>query len=154
MVKGKQLYVQGRLKLEEWKDKEGNNKYTLAIIANTIQLLGSKNDSGGQEQDYQITIIGNVGKDPEVKYLPDGLMICNFSVAENEKVKGVPVTTWYKVAAFGKLAEICDKYVVKGKQLYVQGRLKLEEWKDKEGNNKYTLAITASTIQLLGLQIS
>lgn len=98
----------------------------------------------------QITIIGNVGKDPEVKYTPDGLLICNFSVAENEKVKGVPVTTWYKVAAFGKLAEICDKYVVKGKQLYVQGRLKLEEWKDKEGNNKYTLAIIASTIQLLG----
>lgn len=98
----------------------------------------------------KMTIIGNLGRDPEVRYTPDGLAVTNFSVAVTEKVKGEDKTLWFKIVAFGKLGEICGEYLSKGKQVYVEGRLQTSEWDDRDGNKRFTLEIVANTMQMLG----
>lgn len=100
----------------------------------------------------KISLIGNLGRDPEVRYTPDGLAVTNFSIAVTEKYKGEERTTWFRVVAFGKLGEIAGEYLSKGKQVYVEGRLQTSEWKDKEGNNRFTLEVVASQMLMLGLK--
>jgi single-strand DNA-binding protein len=94
--------------------------------------------------------VGNLGKDPEMKYSNDGMAIAKFSIAITEKVKGEKQTEWVRIVAFSKLAEICDEYLSKGKQVYVEGKLHTNKWEDKEGNTRYTTEIIASNMQMLG----
>lgn len=96
------------------------------------------------------TLIGNLGRDPEVRYTPDGLAVANFSLAVTEKVKGEDQTQWYRITAFGKLGEICGEYLSKGRQVYVEGRIRTSEWEDREGNKRFTLEVIASQVLMLG----
>ncbi len=102
----------------------------------------------------KISLIGYLGRDPEVRYTPDGLAVTSFSIAVSDKYKEKGETkertTWFRVTAFGKLGEICGEYLAKGKQVYVEGRLQTSEWKDKEGNNRFTLEVVASQMVMLG----
>ncbi len=98
----------------------------------------------------KMTIIGNLGRDPEVRYTPDGLAVTNFSVAVTEKVKGEDKTLWFRVAAFGRLGEVCGEYLSKGKQVYVEGRLQTNEWEDRDGNKRFSLEILANQMLMLG----
>lgn len=99
----------------------------------------------------KIMVIGHLGQDPDIRYSKDGLAICNFSLAVNEKKKGETKTRWFKITAFGKLAETCGEYLLKGKQVFVEGSLDTEEWKDKNTDeNRYKLVIIASGVQFLG----
>lgn len=96
----------------------------------------------------QITLIGNVGRDPEVKTLPSGDLVANFSLATSETWKDKSGekqerTEWHKIDAFGKLAEIVQSYVSKGSKLFVQGQLVYDEWADKDGNKR-----TAAKVKL------
>ena len=98
--------------------------------------------------------IGNVGREPELKYTPNGKAVCNFSIACNEAWKGddgnkQERTEWIKVVAWGKLAENCGKLLSKGKQVYIEGRLQTREWNDKDGNKRYSTEVVANTMQLL-----
>lgn len=95
-------------------------------------------------------LIGHLGRDPEMRYTPDGLAVANFSVAATEKVKGQDRTEWFRVTAFGKLGEICGQYLSKGKQVYIEGRLQSNEFTDKEGNKRFGIDVIASTVQMLG----
>jgi len=95
-------------------------------------------------------LIGHLGRDPEVRYTPDGLAIANFSVAVTEKVKGEDRTEWLRITAFGKLGEICGQYLSKGKQVYVEGRLQSREYTDKDGNKRFSMDVIANTVQMLG----
>ena len=102
----------------------------------------------------KITIIGNLGKDPELRYTPQGDAVCDFSVAVNDRKRDKSgdfqdVTTWFRITLWRKLAENASKYLTKGKQVYIEGRLGVEEWQDRDGNNRYTLNITASEMQFL-----
>jgi len=99
--------------------------------------------------------IGNLTKDPEIKYATSGAAIANFSVACNESWKNKDGTKEEKVefisiVAFSKLAEICGQFLVRGKQVYVEGRIQTREWEDKSGNKRYTTEIIASQVQFLG----
>ncbi|OQY59204.1 MAG: hypothetical protein B6245_07960 [Desulfobacteraceae bacterium 4572_88] len=98
----------------------------------------------------KISLIGNLGGDPEVRYTPDGLAVTNFNLAVTERVKGVDKTQWYRVTAFGKLGEICGEYLSKGKQVYVEGRLQTSEWEDRDGNKRFNLEVIASVMKMLG----
>jgi single-strand DNA-binding protein len=93
--------------------------------------------------------VGNLGKDPESSSMSDGKAISKFSIAIKDQYNK-DHTEWVRVVAFGKLAEICNQYLVKGKQVYIEGRLKTNKWTDKEGNDRYTTEIIASTMQMLG----
>ena len=103
----------------------------------------------------KVILIGNVGKDPECRYTEAGTALANLTLATTNRWKnkqGEPQeeTEWHRVVAYGKLAEIIEKYVQKGKPLYIEGRLQTRKWTDKEGNDKYTTEITVREMKMLG----
>jgi single-strand DNA-binding protein len=103
----------------------------------------------------KVILIGNLGRDPETRYMPDGGAITNISVATTDTWKDKAgekqeKTEWHRVAFFGRLAEIAGEYLKKGSQVYVEGRLQTRKWQDKDGNYKYTTEIVADRMQMLG----
>ena len=103
----------------------------------------------------KVILVGNLGKDPESRYLPDGGAVCNFSIATTDKWKDKAGETqerteWHRVSTFSKLAEICGEYLKKGSQVYIDGRLQTRKWQDKEGKDRYTTEIVADRMQMLG----
>jgi single-strand DNA-binding protein len=103
----------------------------------------------------KVILVGNLGRDPEVRYMPDGAAIANISVATTDQWKDKngekqERTEWHRVAFFGKLAEIAGEYLKKGSQVYVEGRLQTRKWQDKEGQDRYTTEIVADRMQMLG----
>jgi single-strand DNA-binding protein len=102
----------------------------------------------------KVILVGNLGRDPETRYMPDGGAITNISVATTEQWKDKngekqEKTEWHRVAFFGKLAEIAGEYLKKGSQVYVEGRLQTREW-EKDGVKRYTTEIIANQMQMLG----
>jgi single-strand DNA-binding protein len=102
----------------------------------------------------KVILVGNLGRDPETRYMPDGGAITNISVATTEQWKDKngekqEKTEWHRVAFFGKLAEIAGEYLKKGSQVYVEGRLQTREW-EKDGVQRYTTEIIANQMQMLG----
>ncbi len=101
-------------------------------------------------------IVGNVGQDPEVRYMPSGSAVAEVSVATSEQWKDKQSgekqerTEWHKVTFFGRLAEIVGEYVRKGSQIYVEGSIRTEKWQDKQGQDRYTTKIIANEMQMLG----
>ena len=104
---------------------------------------------------HKVILIGNLGRDPETRYMPDGGAITNISVATTETWKDKQgekqeKTEWHRVAFFGKLAEIAGEYLKKGSQVYVEGRLQTRKWQDQDGQDKYSTEIVANAMQMLG----
>ncbi len=104
----------------------------------------------------KVILIGNLGRDPEVRYTPNGAAICNVSLATTRNWKDknsgekVEETEWHRVVFYDRLAEIAGEYLKKGRPVYVEGRLKTRKWADKDGIEKFTTEIIASEMQLLG----
>jgi single-strand DNA-binding protein len=104
----------------------------------------------------KVILIGNLGKDPEVRYTPNGNAICNVSVATTrtwkDKTSGdkQEETEWHRVVFYDRLAEIAGEYLKKGRPIYVEGRLKTRKWQNKEGQDVYTTEIIANEMQMLG----
>ena len=103
----------------------------------------------------KVMLIGNLGRDPEVKTIAGGQAVCNFTLATNESwtdKSGAKQekTEWHRVVVWGKTAEICGKYLQKGKQVYLEGKLQTREWQDKDGQKKYTTEVHAQNVQFLG----
>ena len=104
----------------------------------------------------KVILIGNLGKDPEVRYTPNGAASCNITLATTRSWKNkdsgdkVEETEWHRVVFYDRLAEIAGEYLKKGRPVYVEGRLKTRKWQDKEGVDKYTTEIVADNMQLLG----
>ncbi len=104
----------------------------------------------------KVIVIGNLGRDPEVRYTPNGAAVCNVSVATTrnwkDKTSGdkVEETEWHRVVFYDRLAEIAGEYLKKGRSVYVEGRLKTRKWADKDGKDNYTTEIVAEQMQLLG----
>lgn len=103
----------------------------------------------------KIIIVGNLGRDPELRYTPQGTAVCSFSVATSEKRRDKggdmqDVTTWFRVTMWGKQAETASKYLTKGKPVYIEGRLRIEEWTDRDGNNRQSLEVNATDMQFIG----
>ncbi len=103
----------------------------------------------------KVILIGNLGRDPEVRYMPSGDAVANISIATTETWKDKngekqEKTEWHRVAMFGKTAEIAGEYLKKGSQVYIEGRLETRKWTDKEGQERYTTEIRADRMQMLG----
>ncbi|HJW11653.1 MAG TPA: single-stranded DNA-binding protein [Albitalea sp.] len=104
----------------------------------------------------KVILIGNLGRDPEVRYTPNGNAVCNVSVATTRQWKNKDSgdrqeeTEWHRVVFYDRLAEIAGEYLKKGRPVYVEGRLKTRKWQDKDGVEKYTTEIIAAEMQLLG----
>ena len=103
----------------------------------------------------KVILIGNLGKDPEVKYTPQGTPVAKFSLATNERWKDKngewqDRTEWHNIVAWQRLAEIVGEYVKKGQKLYIEGRIQTRSWDDKDGQKKYMTEIVANDLVLLG----
>jgi len=97
----------------------------------------------------RITIIGNLGRDPEMRAIPSGEMVAGFTVATTERGKNGDVTTWFRVSAFGKLAETCNQYLRKGSYVYIEGPLTLREYTDRDGATRASLDVRAREMRML-----
>ena len=104
----------------------------------------------------KVIVVGNVGADPETRYMPSGSAVTNLTVATNESWKDKQTgekkerTEWHRVAMFNRLAEIAAEYLRKGSQVYIEGKLRTRKWQDKDGNDRYTTEIIADEMQMLG----
>ena len=104
----------------------------------------------------KVIIVGNLGRDPEVRYTPNGDSITNVTIATTDTWKDKATgekkeaTEWHRVVFFGKLAEIAGQYLKKGRQVYVEGALRTRKWTDKEGHERYTTEIVANEMKMLG----
>ncbi len=103
----------------------------------------------------KIIVVGNLGRDPELRYTPQGVAVCSFSMATNEKRRDKSgelqdITTWFKVTLWRNQAETAAKYLTKGSPVYIEGRLRIEEWTDRDNNNRYTLDVQATDMQFIG----
>ncbi len=104
----------------------------------------------------KVILVGNLGADPETKYLPSGDAVTNIRVATTDRWKDKTsgemkeATEWHRIAFFGRLAEIAGEYLKKGSQVYVEGRIRTRKWQDKEGQDRYSTEIVADAMQMLG----
>ena len=102
----------------------------------------------------KIIIVGNLGRDPELRYTPQGIAVCSFTMATNEKRRDksgelADVTTWFKITLWRQQAENASKYLTKGSPVYIEGRLRIEEWTDRDNNKRYTLDVQATDMQFI-----
>jgi single-strand DNA-binding protein len=104
----------------------------------------------------KVILVGNLGADPETRYLPSGDAVCNIRIATTDRVRDKTSgeyrenTEWHRIVFFGKLAETAGQYLKKGRQVYVEGRIRTSKWQDKEGNERYTTEIVANDMRMLG----
>jgi single-strand DNA-binding protein len=103
----------------------------------------------------KITLVGNLGRDPELRYTPQGTPVCSFSMATNERRKDKSgemqdQTTWFRVTLWGRQAETASQYLTKGRPVYIEGRLRVEEWTDRDGKPRHTLEVHATDMQFIG----
>jgi single-strand DNA-binding protein len=103
----------------------------------------------------KVILIGNLGRDPELRYIPSGQAVANFSLATTENWTSKSGereerTEWHRIVAWGKTAELCAQYLSKGRTVYVEGRLQTREWEDKDGQKRRTTEIHAQTVQFIG----
>ena len=103
----------------------------------------------------KVILVGNLGKDPEVRYLDNGVAVANFSLATTENYKNksgerVSQTEWHNIVLWRGLAEVAEKYLKKGASVYVEGKIKTRKWEDKEGNTRYNTEILADNMTMLG----
>ena len=103
----------------------------------------------------KVILIGNLGKDPEVRYLEGGTAVANFSLATSETFKNrngelTTSTEWHNIVVWRKLAEITEKYLKKGNKIYIEGKLRTRSWQDQDGNTRYTTEVVADNLTMLG----
>ena len=104
----------------------------------------------------KVILIGNLGKDPEVRHLESGVAVCNFSIATGETYKDrnsgekVTHTEWHNIVLWRGLAEVAEKYLKKGAKIYIEGKLRTRSWQDQEGNTRYTTEILGDNMTMLG----
>lgn len=103
----------------------------------------------------KVILIGRLGQNPELRYTPSGAAVANFSIATNEtwndkNGQKQERTDWHRIVAWGKQAELCNQYLQKGRQVYIEGSLQTRQWQDQQGQTRYTTEVKANTIQFLG----
>ncbi|HEX9813357.1 MAG TPA: single-stranded DNA-binding protein [Myxococcota bacterium] len=103
----------------------------------------------------KVILVGNLGRDPELRYIPSGQAVANFTLATNERWRdkdgnNQERTEWHRIVVWGKSAENCAQFLQKGRSVYIEGKLQTQEWEDKEGNKRKTTEVVAQTVQFLG----
>jgi single-strand DNA-binding protein len=149
VFKGKQLNVEGRLQTRQWEDRDGNKRYTTEVVASYVQVL----NEGGEM--CKAILIGRVEAAPEVRQLPSGSDLASFNLVstsrrQNREGETEERSETHRIVAFGKLAEICGKFLTPGKLIYIEGRIQTREWQDKEGSPRTTTECIANNMQMLG----
>lgn len=103
----------------------------------------------------KVILIGNLGKDPEIRYTTGGSAVANFTIATSDSYtdkdgERQEKTEWHRIVAWGRLAEICGEYLSKGRMVYIEGSLRTRSWEDKDGNTRWTTEVVARSMEMLG----
>lgn len=136
----------------EWKKHREGQRGMVCAAEGGGSEIKSRNEGGAMVN--RVTLVGRLGKKPEMRYTQDGSAVANMALATDETWKDkngekVQKTEWHKLVCFGKLAEICDKYLDKGKLIFVEGKLQTKQWEDKDGNKRFTTEIIVSEMKML-----
>ncbi len=151
LQKGSSVFLEGKSATRQWKDQEGNDRYTTEVVLSgfpdTLTNPGSKGIN-------KIRIKGNLGADPEIRYTQDGNPVANFSVATTERWKDKDgnqqeKTEWHKCVAFGKIAEIVAEHLAKGSKIFLDGKHATRKWQDQGGKDRYTTEVVISSLDIL-----
>src|SRR5215210_2511664 len=121
----------------------------------TLEFPNYKNIERSLMSFNKVILVGNLGRDPELRYTPQGTPVCSFSMATNERRKDKSgemqdQTTWFRVTLWGRQAETASQYLTKGRPVYIEGRLRVEEWTDRDGKPRHTLEVHATDMQFIG----
>ncbi len=163
--KDRRAYVEGHLQTRSWEDAEGQRQFRTEVIATKLILLGNPEHNGEQilpsESEEmplclnRVMIIGNLGRDPEMRYTPGGQAVTSFNVAATRTWTTAGgerrnSTEWFNVVAWGNLAEICNEYLTKGRRVYVEGELRTYGWEEPSGKKHFRTELVASEMIMLG----
>lgn len=168
--KDQRAYVEGHLQTRSWDDAEGQRQFRTEVIATKLILLGNPEPilpdepvpaslaQASEEMPLclnRVTIIGNMGRDPEMRYTPSGQAVTSFNVAATRTWTTASgerrsSTEWFNVVAWGNLAEICNEYLTKGRRVYVEGELRTYGWEEPNGKKHFRTELVASEMIMLG----
>lgn len=168
LSKNQKVYLEGRLQTRKWEDQYGQTHYRTEVVATELVLLDNR--VGLKEEGIEVPanlaencfpsslnkvmIIGNLGRDPEMRYTPSGKPVTSFSLASSRNwitAEGErrDETEWFNVVAWGNLAEICNRYLTKGGRVFIEGRLQTRGWEDQEGNKHFRTEVVANEMIIL-----
>lgn len=163
--KDQRLFAEGHLQTRTWNDAEGQRHARTEVVASTLIPLDTREaiatqsvQSGGNSNPLclnRITVIGNLGRNPEMRYTPEGHAVTSFSLAATRARTSAPggrngSTEWFNVVVCGSLAEICNQYLAKGRRVYVEGRLRTRGWEQPVGNKRFRTELVADEMIMLG----
>ncbi len=161
--KNQRVYAEGHLQTRSWEDADGQRHYRTEIVASKLIPMDGR-DTISQEQATdedvplclnRVMVIGNVGRDPEMRYTPGGQAVTSFSLAATRTWttsdgERRDATEWFNVVSWGSLAEICNQYLSKGRRVYVEGELRTRGWEQPDGKKHFRTELVASEMILLG----
>ncbi len=168
LSKGSKVYIEGRLQTRSWEDQNGQRHYRTEVVATEMIILDEKEraeDEGFKFEDglasddlnsclNKVMIIGNLGRDPEMRYTPGGRPVTSFSLAASRtwvtaEGERRDETEWFNVVVWGSLAEVCNRYLGKGEKIFIEGRLQTRSWEDQNGQKHFRTEVVATEMILL-----
>ena len=151
LLKGTSVFLEGKTATRQWKDQDGNDRYTTEVVLSGFPDVLTNPGGKGINK---VRLKGNLGADPEIRYTQDQTPVANFSVATTERWKDgegkqQEKTEWHRVVAFGKIAEIAAEHLKKGCRILLDGKHVTRKWKDGEGIDRYTTEVVVSSLDIL-----
>lgn len=158
------IYAEGSLQTRSWDDQDGQRHVRTEVVANKLipmddrECIAGYPDGGCEETPLclnRVMIIGNLGRDPEMRYTPDGQAVTSFSLAATRTWSSSnggrrDTTEWFNVVSWGSLAEICNQYLSKGRRVYVEGELRTRGWEQPDGRKHFRTELVANEMIMLG----
>ena len=165
LSEGQRLYVEGHIQTRSWEDEDGQRFYRTEVVAHTLIPMGARDalpsEYVAQESETtplclnRIMVIGNLGRDPEMRYTPSGQAVTSYSLAATRTWTTVSgerrdATEWFNVVSWDSLAEICNQYLSKGRRVYVEGELRTRGWEQADGKRRFRTELVANEMIMLG----
>ena len=159
------LYAEGHLQTRSWDDAQGQRHVRTEVVANRLIPMDAREDIAARNAETmsddtslclnRIMVIGNLGRNPEMRYTPDGQAVTSFSLAATRtwtSAQGGPCdsTEWFNVVSWGSLAEICNQYLTKGRRVFVEGELRTRGWEQPDGSKHFRTELVANEMIMLG----
>jgi single-strand DNA-binding protein len=161
--RGYRVFAQGHLQTRQWEDAQGQRQVRTEVVAERLIPIGPSDTESALEQEMEemplclnrMTVIGNLGRDPEMRYTPGGQAVTSFSIAATRKWttaagERLDATEWFNVISWGSLAEICSQYLAKGSRVYVEGELRTRGWEQPGGQVHFRTELVANEMIMLG----
>ena len=165
LQKSQRIYVEGHLQTRSWEDSKGQRHVRTEVVAGKLMPMDDRETVAARDLDSEgellplclnrVMVIGNLGRDPEMRYTPEGQAVTSFGVAATRSWNSAnggrrDSTEWFNVVSWGSLAEICNQYLAKGRRVYVEGELRTRGWDQPDGKKHFRTELVANEMIMLG----